>query len=305
MSRHAKNCTASAFFTYHEKKKLQYGTQKERIGKDSLHNVDSCRLCIQPVNEPMICQKGHLFCKECIYTSLLTQKQEIKRQTLKYNMQEERLKDEEQKKETKKQERILEEFDKIEHGILPPEKRIKFLHTKEPSSENMTLSLSIVDKTSRENNEKPEPNPANHLPSFWVPSLTPDPQPIVLKKPPSYCICPEENHPIRLKQLIKVNFQTISGMDRKDPNKVLNMRYQCPICSKTFTNVIKISLLRKCGHVFCSQCIDNFVSQDRKCFVCSKSFSESDLIPLQCGGTGFSAHGVSLEATKFNPCAWV
>jgi hypothetical protein len=53
--RHSKNNNDLAFFTYDERKKLGYGTQKERLGKDS----------IKP--------------KECIFECLLAQKKDIKR----------------------------------------------------------------------------------------------------------------------------------------------------------------------------------------------------------------------------------
>ncbi|KAK1294388.1 hypothetical protein QJS10_CPA16g01080 [Acorus calamus] len=44
------------FFTYNEKRKLGYETQREGLGKDSIkHFID-----------PLCCPKGHIFCKECI-----------------------------------------------------------------------------------------------------------------------------------------------------------------------------------------------------------------------------------------------
>lgn len=40
MTRHARNCTAGAVYTYHEKKKdaaaSGYGTYSQRVGKDSV-----------------------------------------------------------------------------------------------------------------------------------------------------------------------------------------------------------------------------------------------------------------------------
>ena len=67
-----------------------------QLGRESIKNFDSCCLCLQPVIEPMswcafhtfssqgrhsaLCShKGHIFCKECIYQNLLTQKQHIAR----------------------------------------------------------------------------------------------------------------------------------------------------------------------------------------------------------------------------------
>lgn len=78
--RHSKNSNDRGHFTYEERRALGYGTQKERLGKDSIKPFDSCCLCIQTAIEPLSCKKGHIFCKECIYSCLLAQKKDIKRQ---------------------------------------------------------------------------------------------------------------------------------------------------------------------------------------------------------------------------------
>ena len=77
--RHSKNNNDLAFFTYDEKRKLGYGTQKERLGKDSIKPFDVCCLCLKPFIDPMCCQKGHTFCKECILECLLSQKKDNQR----------------------------------------------------------------------------------------------------------------------------------------------------------------------------------------------------------------------------------
>lgn len=77
--RHSKNNNDLAFFTYDEKRKLGYGTQKERLGKDSIKPFDACSLCLKPFMDPLCCQKGHVFCKECILECLLSQKKDIQR----------------------------------------------------------------------------------------------------------------------------------------------------------------------------------------------------------------------------------
>jgi len=98
MSRHSKNNTAGMIFTYHERQLLKYGTISERIGQDSIKDYDSCSICLHSVEDPMICKKGHLFCKECIYTYLLSQKKEIERHMVKWGEQEYRKKEEESQK---------------------------------------------------------------------------------------------------------------------------------------------------------------------------------------------------------------
>lgn len=58
MTRHARNCTAGAVYTYYEKKKdarsSGYGTESQRIGKDSVKDFDCCCLTLQPCRNPVI-----------------------------------------------------------------------------------------------------------------------------------------------------------------------------------------------------------------------------------------------------------
>jgi nitric oxide synthase-interacting protein len=77
--RHSKNNNDLAFFTYDEKRKLGYGTQRERLGRDSIKPFDACCLCLKPLIDALCCLKGHVFCKECILECLLAQKKDIQR----------------------------------------------------------------------------------------------------------------------------------------------------------------------------------------------------------------------------------
>lgn len=51
MTRHAKNSTAGAVYTYNEKKRdaqeSGYGANKERLHKDSIKSFDCCSLSLQ------------------------------------------------------------------------------------------------------------------------------------------------------------------------------------------------------------------------------------------------------------------
>uniref|UniRef100_A0A3P9L6Z0 Nitric oxide synthase interacting protein n=1 Tax=Oryzias latipes TaxID=8090 RepID=A0A3P9L6Z0_ORYLA len=58
MTRHGKNCTAGAVYTYHEKRKdtaaSGYGTQSIRLGKDAIKDFDCCCLSLQPCKDPVV-----------------------------------------------------------------------------------------------------------------------------------------------------------------------------------------------------------------------------------------------------------
>ena len=82
MSRHSKNNTGSSIFTYGERQKLkelnEWGEVTSRIGADSQKKFEQCSLCLNKINNPVCCSKGHMFCKECIYENLLFQKKQNK-----------------------------------------------------------------------------------------------------------------------------------------------------------------------------------------------------------------------------------
>ena len=43
---------------------------QQRLGNESMRRFDACALCLQRARDPVACQEGHLFCKECAYTDL-------------------------------------------------------------------------------------------------------------------------------------------------------------------------------------------------------------------------------------------
>ena len=115
MTRHARNCTAGAVYTYHEKKKdataSGYGTNTQRVGKDSVKDFDCCCLTLQPCRNPVITfvyfyinfriaisllyltvnfsyrKDGYLFDKEAILEYVLTKKKEYARKLKEYEKQ--------------------------------------------------------------------------------------------------------------------------------------------------------------------------------------------------------------------------
>jgi len=61
-----------------------------------------------------MCEEGHLFCQECIVTSLLSQKKEIKRQTLMLDKMKEEEEVERQMARQQARERVLADFEKLQ-----------------------------------------------------------------------------------------------------------------------------------------------------------------------------------------------
>ena len=118
-----------------------------------------------------------------------------------------------------------------------------------------------------------------------------------MKKPSKHTRCPEGNHPMKLKHLVTVKFT---------PSLDSSTKFQCPVCSKSFTNASTAILLKPCGHVVCKPCWTNLIKDTRSCYTCQKGFTSEEFIQLASGGTGFAGHhGESLEVTKLSPAAWV
>ena len=125
MTRHGRNATNSAVYTYHERKKdanaSGYGSDKCRLGKDSLkgkkvikyyspssyqilrynnsdnyslilHNLgyDCCSLTLQPCRTPLVSPAGWLFDKEALLKYIIEKKQEYARKLKEYERQKDR-----------------------------------------------------------------------------------------------------------------------------------------------------------------------------------------------------------------------
>lgn len=117
MARHSKNNTSNSVFSYAEYKKLDYGTKKQRLGMDSMKDRLSCALCLQRARDPVSCSEGHLYCKECVYTDLLAQKKEMKRQQAKLDAMAKEEEEERERRRAEARERVLKDFEARQLGL--------------------------------------------------------------------------------------------------------------------------------------------------------------------------------------------
>ncbi|XP_068645973.1 E3 ubiquitin-protein ligase CSU1-like isoform X1 [Aristolochia californica] len=282
--RHSKNNNDLAFFTYDEKRKLGYGTQRERLGKDSIKPFDACCLCLKPFIDPLCCHKGHIFCKECIFQCLLSQKKDIKRKQAARATQQKQEKEEEEEKLMLQKARELDAFDRQNHGAVP-----KYDDRSYTQDKNGFHGANSVKVTSFEEEA------LRNMKAFWLPSATPE-APVKVEAPSTDTICPEGKEKLKLKTLFPIHF-TEDNNDKKA--KSLDASYICPSCKVTLTNTLALVAVSTCGHVFCKKCGDRFIAKDNVCLVCNKECKERNLVCLEKGGTGYSGHGDHLDATDF------
>ncbi|KAF9330861.1 hypothetical protein BGZ91_012344 [Linnemannia elongata] len=327
MSRHSKNNTARGHFTYAEMQMLDYGTKKQRLGRDSMRDYDACFLCLQTARDPVCCPEGHIACKECIYENILSQKQEIQRQAKQVEMQTLQEAKEQENKELLAQQIILDEFEKSQMGVLSKAASVRTKGVAvsagvsspgspatpgEPNGKNDkkrafeldTEELERISKQERIDVAKAIEDEAKSkkpvLPSFWVPSLTPSNKKTEYKatKLHTMCTASENEHKLSLKNLIPVKFE-MAFEDHDDETTEPKQSAICPICRKGFTNTTKLSILKSCGHVFCDSCCGKFVKKEGKCQSCGVKTKEKEIVSMTGEGSGFSGGGAK-EARKFD-----
>jgi len=289
---------------------LKYGTISQRLGNDSMKEFDCCGLCMGKLIDPLCCPKGHLFCKECIYEFLLAQKKEIAKQTELFEEQQRLIQDDKFFKEEEKKQKEIELFDKTVLGIgkvnAPKEPQPKtHIPTGHVPIKTPMGTYYYPDPSAKESAQKQAQLEASvgqqekgKLP-FWIPGNMKEVTPEAMKKPSSEVKCPEGDHTVRVKQLIKVNFAENKTESTKDTSL-----YQCSLCSRTITNAVKTVLLKKCGHVVCNTCLSS-IKKDGVCSVCSEKFKDDHIIPLSNATSYAGSAGEKGVAKIVTPTAWI
>lgn len=284
MTRHARNCTAGAVYTYHEKKKdaaaSGYGTQSERVGKDSVKSFDCCSLTLQPCRNPVVTKDGYLFDKEAILEYIITKKNEYTRKLKQYE------------KQLKKEENELKELAAAEKEanlvkFMSREKNIS--HSK--SSDNQPSS-SVSNLANGKHKE---------LPSFWIPSQLPDAKIAKMEKPDPTVYCPISGKPLKMKDLIEVKWTLVNDPDDKKSLIAKENRYMCPITHDILSNAVPCAIIKTSGHVVTMECVEKIIKKDWLHPLTGEKLKEKDIIPLQRGGTGYALTNQNLEGKNERP----
>ncbi|KIL66056.1 hypothetical protein M378DRAFT_186154 [Amanita muscaria Koide BX008] len=337
MTKHSKNNTASSIFSYAEYKKLNYGTKKQRLGNESMRNFDACALCLNRARDPLSCGEGHLFCKECVYTDLLTQKTDMKKQKDRLEALKREAEEERERARMAARERVLLEFEKgqltlASSSIIGTKPTVssnsserEYLHTKflsphrclaRGTKRKFEFDTSAVEKMTKEAEEaalrqieKEQAEALKHkLPDFWLPSLTPTYQ---SSGPPQSLsdVKVQTTSTFSLKNLFSVKFTIFetnassSKLSESTPAEGSASKVKedgepmCPSCKKRLSNNSLIYVMKPCGHVTCKTCVDTLVRPSKQCIVCDTQLKDKDIIELKREGTGFAGGGMA-ETSK-------
>ncbi|XP_041634542.1 nitric oxide synthase-interacting protein isoform X1 [Cheilinus undulatus] len=306
MTRHGKNCTAGAVYTYHEKKKdtaaSGYGTQSIRLGKDAIKDFDCCCLSLQPCKDPVVTPDGFLYEKQAILEYILHQKTEIAKKMKAYEKQKAAQRSSSQLESKSEERERMERFKKRENSIVSkPINPFTSGQTsggeKSPTDSALSSSSSAFSSSASSSSS----SSSSSLPSFWIPSLTPEAKPTLIKKPSKVVLCPMSGRPIKMNDLITVRFTPLDSSLDRVALLTRQDRYVCAVTRDVLGNSVPCAVLRPSGCVVTQECVEKLIKKDMVDPVSGDKLTDRDIIPLQRGGTGFAGSGVDLRAKEARP----
>lgn len=139
------------------------------------------------------------------------------------------------------------------------------------------------------------------LPSFWIPSLTPEAKATKLEKPSRTVTCPMSGKPLRMSDLTPVRFTPLDGSVDRVGLITRSERYVCAVTRDSLSNATPCAVLRPSGAVVTVECVEKLIRKDMVDPVNGEKLTDRDIIVLQRGGTGFAGSGVKLHAEKSRP----
>ena len=271
MTRHSKNNTSSSIFSYAERSKLAYGTVEKRHTRDTVKEFDACYLCFLTAIDPVCCGEGHLSCRECIITALLSQKNSSKELAGKRAALEKRTAELDAEEARKEALRVEMEFVRAMEGKAST-------HRASPSGKSSAHSSC----------------------SFWIPEKAPNVSLIENGKAPKTPSSPQNGtccfggpspHPITLRSLVSLNFATRASFSKEE--KI------CPICFRSLNNNFQLLAFKGCGHVLCNECVELSTTQGKICILCGEHYTQPP-IRLFKDGTGFVSGGGQVLIRKYD-----
>ncbi|GLD61308.1 nitric oxide synthase-interacting protein-like protein [Lates japonicus] len=272
MTRHGKNCTAGA----------NSHLPREKEG--------------QPCQNPVVTPNGYLYERQAILEYILHQKTEIAKKMKAYEKQKQAQKSNSQLESKSEERERVERFKTRENSIVS--KPINPF----TSGQSKGGEKGRTDSSSAESSMAASASTSSQsLPSFWVPSLTPEAKPTLLKKPSKAVLCPMSGRPIKMNELITVHFTPLDTSLDRVALLTRQDRYVCAVTRDVLANSVPCAVLRPSGTVVTQECVEKLIKKDMIDPVTGDKLSDRDIIPLQRGGTGFAASGVDLRAKEARP----
>lgn len=272
-------------YSYHERKRDQkdagYGAEKMRLGKDAVKGFDCCSLTLQPTKRPVITPQGWIFDKEAILTFILEKKKEYEKKMAEFERQKDSDLEELRDLAAAEKEQTKQRFEETEKSIVT-----KRVEKSKATDEGLS---NLVGDRKRE------------LPSFWLPSCGPQAKKSKVEKPDKTVYCPMSRKPIRVKDLVDVQWKEARDPDDKRSLISREERYQCAVTGDVLNNSSHCAVIRPTGHVVTVECVEKIIKKDWSHPLTGQSLKEKDIIYIQRGATGFSSANSELLAERSRP----
>jgi len=295
MAKHGRNATANPVYSSFERAKDKangkYGTQKRRGATEAVQAFDCCHLSSQAAKSPVITPGGYLFDKENILENLLTQRRDIKRKQKEFEIQKRKYDAEQVKAEEDKKKKAAADFIVKERTVSATEGNHFVQKKVELSQAGKMLAMNKETIQTEAGRVVPK------LPAFWLPSLTPGAAPTEIKAPSSKTLCPMSSAPLRIKDLITVNF-TLADRHSTASIVAREERYVCAITQKVLRNCIPCVVLKPSGRVITKEAFDRLVKPDMVDPISGEKLKAKDIIPMKSGGTGYAAGGATVKKLR-------
>lgn len=248
MTRHSKNASSASAPTYHERQQhaSQYGTQYKNLSISELQTIDSCNICNELADDPLICNSGHIYCKQCIYTFLLQQKQAIKTNKNKSQLSIE-----------------TAQSDSIQLFELGDSFNSSKRHKSNTSDNHHESSYWIPSKT-------PSTVACAHDTVQNDYAKCPVTQ---------HALKLKELHSVHftLQHSLQQSYSNMHTSATKFTD-----RYMCGSCNDVVTISTQMYCILSCGHVICTTCY-HIVNNDQRCCVCSNECGNNNIVKIYSG----------------------
>eukprot|EP00035_Acanthoeca_spectabilis_P039767 m.64974 g.64974 ORF g.64974 m.64974 type:complete len:306 (+) comp9735_c0_seq1:168-1085(+) len=295
-AKHGKNATANPVYSQSERRKDNasegYGTQKRRAATISMQPFDCCHLSTQPCKIPVITPDGYLYDKANILENLLHQKQEIARKMKEYEKQRAEYEALQSEEAALAEQKRLEDFRREQRGAATATVKV---FEGAPAPEKSVAGKMLEMKKETVQTEKGRIVPK--MPSFWIPAYTPGAKPTEVKPPSTKTKCPMSGKPLKLKDLIPINF-TLANKHSSVALEAREERYVCGVTHKPLNNAVPCCVLRKTGMVITMEAYNRLVKPDMVDPVNGEKLTSADIIVMQSSGTGYSEKGGEIKKKK-------
>eukprot|EP00928_Gymnodinium_smaydae_P089359 TRINITY_DN73336_c0_g1_i1.p2 TRINITY_DN73336_c0_g1~~TRINITY_DN73336_c0_g1_i1.p2 ORF type:complete len:317 (-),score=98.09 TRINITY_DN73336_c0_g1_i1:127-1077(-) len=282
MSRHSKHSNDRSFYSYQERKDAGYvQTKKEVLGTDAFLPFGYCAISLKAPKNPVATPEGWIYDREFILEYILNKKLELQAQQKKFEEQERRKASKAAAKQRVEDNKDIAQFLQGESAIISSDYRHKRAldadaqDDADPAKKLRKGEMLNVDKQDLRKH------------SFWTKEYTPNAAPAELKSVDTTVKCPMSGKKLKAKDLIPIKFEVY------DPKMIeaggARGCYCCAVSKQAITHQQAI-LIKPTGIVVLESVLKDCVLKDMKCPLTGKKIEKKDLLKLQQGGTGFSAH---------------